>query len=70
MTGICCICSRPHALPQTEFCLDCVADVREQVRCPDCDSAITVLVNDAGLHAHVAHDETCPRWLAQNRAGA
>ena len=62
----------PHG---THTCLDCIEDIREQHRCPDCDSIVTValLTEDeqgiARVWADVAHDETCPSWRALKSEG-
>ena len=65
-------CSRCGKLargPQgTRTCLDCITRIREQVRCPDCDSDVTIALieGDSGpvIHADLRHDPTCPSWLA------
>jgi hypothetical protein len=59
-----------QALPQTTYCLDCIVATRERLRCPDCDSHVTILVTPTTLVIDIAHDPTCPSWHAKQAVRA
>jgi hypothetical protein len=57
----CPLCDGPTELP---VCSGCIERVREQNRCPDCDSIVTIALAARGaevdIKTTVTHDSTCP----------
>ena len=57
------MCGAPP-LYTSGYCYPCIEAAREQARCPDCHSIVTVAIieGDCAMHAFVEHDETCPAY--------
>jgi hypothetical protein len=63
--NICRICkTRPAAV--FDYCVVCLEAVREDHRCPDCASIVTVIEGE-GLRIDIRHDATYVRWRAKQR---
>ena len=71
-TRICCLCRRSRGLRSTDYCGACIEEQRERLRCPDCNSVITITVAEGvqGIWADKRHDSTCPTWIAKRAAAS
>jgi hypothetical protein len=57
---------KPKPLARIRLMRD-VTDVRQAIRCQDCDSEVTLIEVAPGINrAEVRHDDTCP-WYAELR---
>jgi hypothetical protein len=61
-----CSCGRTEH-EGTGYCVACIQRQREDARCPDCDSVVTMVMasDPAEVYAAVLHSgPTCPNWQA------
>jgi hypothetical protein len=63
----CRVCRRRRGYAGTDCCARCIEDIRAQVRCPDCDSVVTMVLAEGFMAADLRHDATCPSWLARQQ---
>jgi len=68
--AFCRLCRRHRGYAGTDYCARCIEDVRKRVRCPDCDSIVTMVFAEdtPGIWADLRHDATCPSWLARQQS--
>jgi hypothetical protein len=70
----CCRCGDDTGIADLPVCLGCIEFVREDHRCPDCRSMVTVVVAadddepEPVVVCDVAHAPSCP-WLARQGVG-
>jgi hypothetical protein len=64
----CCVCRRRRrGYAGTDCCARCIEDIRARVRCPDCDSIVTMVFAEGFMAADLRRDATCPSWLSRQQ---
>ena len=68
---LCQLCHQRRGYGRARYCMKCVERTREEHRCGDCDSVVTVMIAEdtVGLWLDLRHDATCPSWRAKNAQG-
>jgi hypothetical protein len=67
----CRVCKKLARGPRdARICVECIDDIHRALRCPDCDSDVTIAVTADGiLSANVNHADTCPWYVELERNG-
>jgi len=61
---VCQLCHQRRGYGRTLYCMSCVERTREDYRCADRDSVVTVMIAEGtpGVWLDLRHDSSCPTW--------